>query len=208
MSATTDQTAIASEVLQRYAALPTANIGDAMDRLGIMDAGIKPVWPGARLVAPAFTILTRSGDNLLVHEALDAARPGEVVVVNGFGDTTRALIGELIARRAMARGLAGFVIDGAVRDVDDLARLGLPVFARAVTPAGPYKNGPGRLQVPVAVGRLCVCPGDLVIGDSDGVAVVPRQDLWHVLGAAEEIFENEARKRSAITGEPALDASS
>ncbi len=208
MSATTDQTAIASEVLQRYAALPTANIGDAMDRLGIMDAGIKPVWPGARLVAPAFTILTRSGDNLLVHEALDAARPGEVVVVNGFGDTTRALIGELIARRAMARGLAGFVIDGAVRDVDDLARLGLPVFARAVTPAGPYKNGPGRLQVPVAVGRLCVCPGDLVIGDSDGVAVVPRQDLWHVLGAAEEIFENETRKRSAITGEPALDASS
>lgn len=201
MTTTAAASALDPQLRARLAALPTANIADAMDRLNVMES-IRPMWPGARLVARAFTILTRSGDNACIHEALEVASPGEALVVNGFGDESRALIGELIAGRAKAVGLTGFVIDGAVRDVDDLGRLEVPTFARAVTPAGPYKHGPGKLQVPIAVGRVCVCPGDVVVGDSDGVVVVPYGDAEDVLRRAEEIFQNETVKRAAIGDAP------
>jgi len=186
-------------LLERLRTLPAANVGDAMQRLSAVDSGIRPVWSGARLVAPAFTILTRSGDNLAIHEALALAQPGDVVVVNGFGDVTRALVGELVAGRALARGLAGFVIDGAVRDVAAIKELGLPVFARAVTPAGPYKMGPFRHQVPIALGGQCVLPGDIVVGDDDGVVVIARSQLGTVVVAAEEIRDVETGKRRAIS---------
>jgi len=186
-------------LLERLRTLPAANVGDAMQRLSAVDSGIRPVWSGARLVAPAFTILTRSGDNLAIHEALALAQPGDVVVVNGFGDVTRALVGELVAGRALARGLAGFVIDGAVRDVAAIKELGLPVFARAVTPAGPYKMGPFRHQVPIALGGQCVLPGDIVVGDDDGVVVIARSQLGTVVAGAEEIRDVETGKRRAIS---------
>lgn len=176
--------------------VPVANIGDAMDRLGIVDSAIKPVWAGARIAGSAYTIWTRSGDNLHVHRAIDLAEPGDVLVVNGGGDTSRALLGELMGTRAKLRGLAGFVVDGAIRDAADLGELGLPVFARAVTPAGPYKNGPGRLLVPIALGGVSVSPGDVIVGDSDGVAVVPLHMAADVARRATEIHENEAVKRA------------
>ncbi|MEW1847958.1 transferase, partial [Nonomuraea angiospora] len=160
-------TETSQDVLARLAALPTANIGDAMDRLGVLDSRIRPIWPGARVSGRAFTIWTRSGDNALIHQALDVVEPGDVIVVNGGGDESRALIGELIGQRAKNKGVAGFVIDGAVRDADGLGEMGMPVFARAVTPAGPYKNGPGHLGRTVAVGGVAVAPGDLILGDAD-----------------------------------------
>jgi len=186
------------DLLSRLKELPVANVGDAMGRISAADSGIRPMWPGARLVARAYTVLTRSGDNQVIHEAVDRAGAGEVVVVNGFGDVTRALIGELIAGRAKVNALGGFVIDGAIRDVDAIEGLQLPVFARAVTPAGPYKFGPGRHQVPVAIGGQCVLPGDVVVGDGDGVVVIPIAELATTVAAAEKIKINETLKRQAI----------
>ncbi|MCG5217052.1 RraA family protein [Streptosporangium soli] len=187
-----------ANLLARFARLPAANIGDAMDRLGVLDSRIGPVWPGARLVGRAFTVWTRSGDNQFVHKALDAAEPGDVIVVNGGGDESRALIGDLIGQRAKNRGLAGFVIDGAVRDAEGLGEIGIPVFARAVTPAGPYKNGPGHLGRTIAVGGVAVAPGDILVGDADGVVVIPLAEAASIAEAAEAVLARETGKRAAI----------
>jgi len=184
------------DLIERLGRLPVANVGDAMERISAVDSGIRPMWRGARVVARAYTVLTRSGDNQGIHEAIDLAAPGEVLVVNGFADTSRALVGELLAGRARANGLAGFVIDGAVRDVDEIESLGVAVFARAVTPAGPYKMGPHRQQVPVALGGQCVMPGDVVVGDADGLVVIPIAQLGETVLAAEQIQANEVAKKA------------
>lgn len=189
---------LAPEVAARWAKLPTANVGDAMQRLGALNSRIKPVWPGATLVGTAYTVWTRAGDNKVLHEALGLAGPGDVLVVNGEGDETRALLGELMGERAKVNGLAGFVVDGAIRDAEILGEIGMPVFARAVTPAGPFKNGPGRLGVTVAVGGVAVSPGDVVLGDSDGVVIVPRADADTILTAAEAKFADETARRADI----------
>lgn len=189
-------------LLRRLGALPAANVGDAMDRLSAVDSAIRPMWTGARLVARAYTVVTRSGDNQVIHEAVERAAAGEVLVVNGFSDTSRALIGELIAGRAKRNGLAGFVIDGAIRDVEAIEQLGIPVFARAVTPAGPYKFGPGLHQVPVAIGGQSVRPGDVIVGDADGIVVIPLESLARTVQAAEEIQANEIEKRAVIGAWP------
>ncbi|SCL25416.1 RraA famliy [Micromonospora pallida] len=189
---------IRHEDLARMRRLPTANIADAMQRLNVCDSAIQAVWPGATICGPAFTVLTRSGDNAQVHEALKHVRPGEVIVVSGGGDTSRALIGELIAGRAANLGVAGFVLDGAARDAEAMGEMGMPVFARATTPAGPYKNGPGALGRCVAIGGVAVRPGDLIVADADGVVVVPVEDVESVLLAAEQVQANETRKRAEI----------
>ena len=183
-----------ADLVARYASVPAANVGDAQDRFGIA-VGLRPVWAGARLAGRARTVWTRSGDNLYLHQALDVAEPGDVIVVNGHGDLSRALMGDLIGVRAQRLGVAGFVIDGAVRDAEALGELGLPVFACGVTPAGPYKNGPGRLDVPVAIGGVVVHPGDIIVADADGVVVVPSDTAEATLLLAEEIERNEKVKR-------------
>lgn len=185
-----------AHLIERLRTVPAANIGDGMERLGLLDSSVQAVWPGARVVGPAFTVWTRSGDNLFIHKALEECSAGDVIVVNGHGDLSRALIGELIGARAAAKGIAGFVIDGAVRDAEGLQGYGMPVFARAITPAGPYKYGPGRLQVPIAVAGVAVLPGDLIVGDGDGVAVIPKAMAETVTAAAEAVQLDEAERRS------------
>jgi regulator of RNase E activity RraA len=185
-------------LLARFASLPAANIGDAMLRMGCADSRIQAVWPGAKVVGSAFTVWTREGDNHYIHEALKLARAGDVIVVNGSGDESRALIGELVGGKAKAQGIAGFVIDGAIRDADGLAEYQMPVFARAVTPAGPYKNGPGILAEPVALGGVVVCPGDIIVGDADGVVVVPLRHAAAVADRAEAKRDSEDASRAAI----------
>jgi RraA family protein len=185
-----------NELVRRLADIPAANIGDAQERTGAA-SGLSPVWAGARLAGPAYTVWTRPGDNLYIHKALDEAQPGDVIVVNGGGDQSRALIGDMIGIKAKNMGIAGFVIDGAVRDADALADCGLPVFARSVTPAGPYKFGPGRLQVPVAIDGVVVSPGDIVVADADGVVVIRRDEAEQVLAEAETIEAREVAKRIA-----------
>ncbi|WSQ14689.1 DUF1932 domain-containing protein [Streptomyces sp. NBC_01231] len=189
---------VSDELLAAHRDVATANIGDAVDRLALLDSGVRPLWPGARAIGRALTVWTRAGDNQAIHKAIKVAAPGDLIVVNGEGDTSRALIGELIAERAKARGVAGMVLDGAARDVDVLAEIGFPVWARAVTPAGPYKFGPGHVNVPVAVGGLVCRPGDLVVADSDGVAVVAAEQAESVLAAARAVEADEADRRADI----------
>lgn len=186
-----------------FAGVPTAAIGDGRDRLGFVSSHIRAVWPGARAAGRALTVLTRPGDNRALHQALDAALPGDVVVVNGGGDRSRALLGELIAERALNRGIRGMVVDGAVRDVDELRDLGFPVWAAGVSPAGPYKDGPGHIGVPVAIGGAVCATGDIVVADGDGVFVVPRLEAEQTLRSALDVVEDEARRRDAIRRERA-----
>ncbi|KIC65877.1 methyltransferase [Pseudarthrobacter phenanthrenivorans] len=185
-------------IVDRLANLPAANIGDAMDRLGVADSAIQAVWPGAKLAGPAFPVWTRPGDNKGIHAALQLARPGDVIVVAGGADESRALLGELIGERAINLGVAGFALDGAARDAEALGEIGMPVFARATSPAGPYKDGPFRLGTAVAFGGVPVLPGDIIIGDSDGVVVIPREQAAAVAEAAEAVFADETSRRQAI----------
>lgn len=186
------------ELVSGYRGLPVANIGDARDRMGLLDAGIRPLWKGAHVVGRARTVWTRAGDNKALQEALEKVRPGEVIVINGHGDCNRALMGELIAERARSRGCVGMVIDGAARDVETLADIGFGVWARAVSPAGPYKNGPGYIDVPVAVGGVVCHPGDLVVADDDGVVIVPAAEAFTSLAGGRAVEADETRRRAAI----------
>jgi RraA family protein len=159
-----------------------SNISDNLDRLSAA-VGLRPFHrltgshadapAAASMAGTALTVRTRAGDNLAIHQALDLLRPGDVLVVDGGGDVSRALVGEIMKAIAQRRGCAGFVIDGAVRDFDAFARDHFPCFARAAIHAGPYKQGPGEINVPVSIGGMVVLPGDVVVGDADGVVAFP-----------------------------------
>ncbi|MFH0412821.1 NAD(P)-binding domain-containing protein [Corynebacterium sp. L4756] len=185
------------------AKIPTAAIGDGGDRLGLVDNAIKPMWPSAPLAGKAFTIHTREGDNQALHRALKEVTPGDILVISGSGFTERALMGELIAQRAQNAGIIGMIIDGAVRDVDELQKLGFPVWARAVSPAGPYKTGPGRLGVDIAIGGVVCRHRDYIVADVDGVVVVPAESAEQVLAAGQAVVADEAQRREKIQQEAA-----
>ncbi|MGN9784912.1 methyltransferase [Nonomuraea sp. ZG12] len=189
---------VAAEETRRLGEVPAANVGDALQRMTVMDGGIRLVTERAALLGNALTVDVRSGDNLAIHRALDEARPGDVLVVNGHGDMTRALIGDLIGEIMVNAGVAGAVVDGAVRDVQALSEMGLTVYARAITPAGPFKGGPGTIGAPVAVGGVVVAAGDVLVGDADGVVVVPRLRVHEVVGAVDGIVEKEEELRQRI----------
>lgn len=155
-------------LIAAFRALPVANISDNLHRLAGA-VGLRPFHDGTPMAGTAFTIRTRAGDNKIIHEALELVRPGDVLVVDGGGDLSRALIGEIMTSIAHMRGAAGFVLDGAVRDVAALAKSSFPCFARTGIHLGPYKNGPGELNVPVSIGGLTISPGDIVVGDADGI---------------------------------------
>ena len=151
---------------------PTAIISDNLDRLpGAV--GLRPFHRGGSMAGTAFTIRTAAGDNRVIHQALELFQPGDVLVVDGGGDVTRALVGEIMSLIAELRGAAGLVIDGAIRDALVLSQSDFPVFARAAIHRGPYKNGPGAMNVPVSIGGMVVNPGDIVVGDDDGVVAFP-----------------------------------
>jgi RraA family protein len=150
----------------------TPSISDNLDRLpGLV--GLRPFHRGGKLVGTAFTVQVRSGDNLAIHQALNEVRPGDVLVVAGGGDTSRALVGDIMKAIAESRGCAGFVIDGAIRDAGVFAASDFPCYARAAIHRGPYKQGPGATNVPVSIGGWTVNPGDVVVGDEDGVVTFP-----------------------------------
>jgi regulator of RNase E activity RraA len=188
------------DLMARLRALPTAVLSDSLQRLGGAP-GVLPV-PGTlgdgRLVGPALTVRRAPGDNLVVHKALDLARPGDVMVVDAGGHTDRAMVGGLMCRYAVSRGIAGVVIDGAVRDVAELPQLGLPVFARAVCHQGPYKNGPGEIRGRVSIAGVSVAQGDLIVGDEDGIFVLPRARASEITAAAEAHAESERKAVEAI----------
>lgn len=162
----------AYDLVQRFKHLPVANIADNMGRIAAIDSSIKPIGRG-RLLGTAFTIRVPQGDNLMFHAAMDLAKPGDVIVIDAGGYTNRAIFGELMAAYCKSKGIRGIVCDGAVRDRSGLSAMeDFPVYARAANPNGPYKNGPGEINVPVVIGGKLVRPGDIVVGDDDGVVFI------------------------------------
>lgn len=177
----------------------TSHLADSMGRFQAASRMMVAYHARARtLCGPALTVRTAAGDNLMVQKALDLARPGEVIIVDAGGYPGQAVVGEIMATYAHHRGIAGIVVDGAVRDVDFLRASPLPVFATAVSPRGPSRVGPGEINIPVCVAGLLVAPGDLVVGDSDGVVAVPRGEADDVLAAARALKEREAETLAAI----------
>ncbi|MFF4259383.1 RraA family protein [Streptomyces sp. NPDC001663] len=180
------------QVLDQFREHSVANLGDALDRLNIVDGGIAPVWNGARAVGTALPVLTVAGDNKAVIAALEHIRPGDILVINAFGFEGRAIIGDNLAQRFDVFGAVGAVVDGYVRDGAIIEQLGVPVFARGLTPAGPFKNGPGTIGESVAIGGVVVNPGDIVVADADGVIVIPPHRAEEALVAVKEIVAREA----------------
>jgi len=193
----TDLPRLPAELVEAFRGKAAANVGDAMGRFHFMDPGIVS-RTGLAVCGVAVTVSARPGDNLMVHKALEVANRGDVVVVSTNGNTTSAVFGELMGNTAVRAGVAGIVVDGAIRDVEALKALGLPAYSRAVTPGGCDKDGPGEINVPVACGNTVVMPGDLVVGDDDGVVVVPREDATVVLEHVGTLEASERRRIAAI----------
>lgn len=178
------------DVLAEFADIPIPNIGDAMQRTAAISSSIKSV-NNERLSGTAYTVRVPAGDNLLFYYAIDQASPGDVIVVDGGGFTERALCGEIMATLAKERGLAGFVINGAIRDYVELSQMEFPVFAIASCPNGPYKNGPGEINVPVNIGGRIVCPGDILIGDKNGLVSFKEEEVPEIIENVNTIIKKE-----------------
>ncbi|WP_337269900.1 RraA family protein [Oryzifoliimicrobium ureilyticus] len=181
-----------------FRALPVANISDVMSRMTAAGPTLRPFYTGATMTGAAITVKARPGDNLMVHKALDIAEPGDVVVVDAGGDLTNAIIGELMVAHAAQRGLGGIVIFGAIRDSAELLSGAFPVFASGVTHRGPYKDGPGEVNVPISINGMVIHPGDLICGDADGVVCVPLNDTETVFAAATKKHQAETAQMANI----------
>ena len=186
-----------AELVARFREHATSNIGDAMGRFHFMDFGIRP-RSGLPLCGVAVTVDVRPGDNLMVHKALEVAQPGDIVVVNTNGNTTSAVFGELMCNTAVAAKLGGIVVDGAIRDIEGLAALAFSAFSRSVSAGGCDKDGPGEINVPISCGGVVVSPGDIVVGDRDGVVVVPRADAAQVLSLVQVLVAREMKRVAEI----------
>ncbi len=173
-------------------------LADVAGRRGTLGGRIQPLARSMKLAGPAFTVEVRPGDNLMIHAALVLAKPGDVIVVDGKGDLSCALTGALMAAHAEKAGIAGFVIDGAVRDTEDCAKGGFPIFAAGANPNGPLKNSGGRINWPVSLAGTTVNPGDLIVGDADGVVVLPRELAAEIVAGAQAKVDAEAERMKAI----------
>lgn len=190
--------AVSLDLAHQFLDVPVANVSDCMSRMTAGGARLRPMHDGGRMAGPALTIKTRPGDNLMLHKALQLAMPGDVIVVDAGGDLTNSLIGEIMVGDAVKRQLGGIVINGAIRDAAAIRAGAFPVFAAGVTHRGPYKDGPGEINVPIAIDGMVIEPGDLVIGDDDGLLCVPYAQVESLLAAAKEKQVIEAKMVEAI----------
>lgn len=185
--------AVDLQLARAFLDIPVANVSDCMSRMSAAGPDVRPMHAGGRMAGPALTVKVRPGDNLMIHKALELATAGDVIVVDGGGDLTNALIGDIMVGEAIKRKLGGVVIYGAIRDSGDIATLSMPVFASGVTHRGPYKDGPGEINVPIAINGMVIEPGDLIIGDDDGVLCVPFDSVSSLLEAAREKQKVESK---------------
>jgi RraA family protein len=190
---------LSDEIIERAKHLNTTLITDAMGRIGSMDYEIKPVASRMKVIGTAMTVSLEPGDNLFLHQAIYSGQEGYVLVADGKNHTANAYLGELMARSAKAIGLEGIIIDGLVRDKEALCELNFPIFAKGFIPNGPFKEGPGEINTPITCGSVSVQPGDLILGDDDGVIVVPREKIEEVLDEAEKKSEYEKQRIEVIT---------
>lgn len=200
------QRQVDARVVENFRALPVANISDCMSRMTAGGDRLRPMHSSGGLAGPALTVKTRPGDNLMIHKALDLAQPGDVIVVDGGGDLTNALIGEIMVTYAKKRGIAGFVMNGAIRDLYIIRSGTFPVFAAGVTHRGPYKDGPGEINVSIAIDGMVINPGDLIVGDFDGFLCVPYDAVETVYAAAKSKSAAEVKTLTGVA-EGVLDTS-
>lgn len=176
----------------------TCNISDGMDKLYTMDCGIRQMFPSSRFAGPAVTVKVRSGDNFMLHKAISMVQPGDVLVVETQGCNAYAVCGDLMVSCMAKLEVAGLVVDGTVRDIETLREIGMPVFARGTVCGAGDKDGPGEVNFPIACGGVVVNPGDLVMGDDNGVVVVPQDDVEAVIAGADKKLAIEAKRRKEI----------
>lgn len=188
-------------LVQSLAAYPPALIGDVRNRLDMMSADIRCLTPNTRLAGAILPIQVWEGDNLAIHRGLDEAKPGDVLVISGNGVTNRSVFGGILAEICLSKGVHGVIIDGAVRDIEEINDMGLALYAKATVPAGPSKNGPGAVGKPVACGNVVCNPGDIVIGDHDGIVVIPHAEALETLRRLphQEDLERQIRDRVKAT---------
>lgn len=188
------------EAVAGFAEFDTPAISDLMNRLYTMAPAIRPLThDGLRILGPACTVKTYPGDNLMVHKSLDIAQPGDIIVVDASSSSLTAVLGDLVSTKARHRGVAGFVVDGFIRDLPAIRALGdFPVFARGVTPIGPLHRGPGEVNFPISAGGIVVQPGDLIVGDLNGVVVVPRGIVEDLLQRLTGRAEAEAAYAASV----------
>ena len=186
------------ELIEKLAAIGSATIHEAQGQTGALDSAIKPIDPARRLAGRALTVDTRPADNLMVHYALTKARPGDVLVVDAKGFSEAGLWGDILTLAAQQAGIAGLVVDGMVRDSDVIIEMGFPIFSRGLSIKGTNKVQPGRVNEPIRCAGVTVHPGDIVVGDRDGVVVVPADRAASVLAAAEEREAKEEALRAEL----------
>lgn len=186
------------DVVKRASQFAASILADVAGRRGALDGRIAAIAPKTRLAGTAFTVEVRAGDNLMIHAAMQLAKPGDVLVIDGKGDTTCALMGAIMMNACVQLGIAGVVIDAAVRDREEIAELGFPVYAVGTNPNGPTKFVPGRINHPVSVGGVTVHPGDVVIGDADGVTILERAKAPFMLELAAKKVADERSRIAAL----------
>lgn len=187
------------DVIEEFGKLESTYLTDAMNRFGGMDANIRPADPSMHMAGPALTVRVPPGDNLMVYKALEIAQPGDILVIEVRGYTSVAMWGDLVSMIAKELKLGGIVTDGSLRDLKGICEVGFPVFAKPwIVPNGDLKDGPGEINVPVSVGNVPVLPGDIIVGDSGGVTVVPRLDAEVVLKKAQAVAAYEVKKIQEI----------
>lgn len=178
-------------VVSAFEDVPSTIVSDVTGNIGLaMDSGLEPAYSGIGMAGTAVTVNAAPGDNLIIHKAITVAEPGDVLVVDCNGYTETGHMGELMCRSCMANGLAGVVLDGSFRDQREIAEMEFPMYARGTHPQGPLKQDPGSINVTISCGGVTVNPGDIVVGDDDGLAVVPRE-------SAEEVLERSREKMTA-----------
>jgi regulator of RNase E activity RraA len=189
---------VAPAVVADAARYPASILADVAGRRGALHGRIAPLAPSMRFAGPALTVEVRPGDNLMIHAAMAIAKPGDVILVDGKGDLSSALMGEIMAQQCVALGVAAVVIDGAVRDGEAIRELGFPMYAAGLNPNGPTKFVPGRINHPISIGGVTVYPGDLVVGDADGVTVIERDKAAAMLPLAAEKLAAETKRIADI----------
>ncbi|ELK55771.1 MULTISPECIES: 4-carboxy-4-hydroxy-2-oxoadipate aldolase/oxaloacetate decarboxylase [Haloferax] len=187
------------ELVEAFEEIPSTIVSDVTGNIGLtMDAGLRPAYDGVEMAGTAVTVKAAPGDNLIIHKAITLTEPGDVLIIDCDGYTDTGHVGELMCTSCQANGLAGLVIDGAYRDSREIAEMEFPVYGRGVNPQGPLKQDPGSINVTVSVGGVSVDPGDIVIGDDDGLAVIPREGAEEVLERAHEKLSAEDSVREEV----------
>lgn len=181
----------AVSMIEALRAFPVSNLDDCMNRMAAVGKNVRPVNM-KHMAGPAFTVKVPEGDNLMLHKAMDMAAPGDIIVVAAGDYQGRAIFGELMAKYCQSKKIGGIITDGAVRDIEVLRQLEIPVYAGGVSPNGPYKNGPGEINTDISFSGQVVHPGDIIIGDPDGIVVIRPEDAVDLLPEVRGVSSKEA----------------